>query len=321
MNTEKSIANNGLTLFPATPNTEQQLLLSTGSTTSFSFEMPLTAGIPETVKCSQINVNYTISAHIEYKTTNTNSVQKEEIKKSIILARLPENGILNGENYPSTIDSLKHFSNWCQYRITIDKKSVALGSRLPVKIEVAPTIIGLRLKQVFLQLIERRTITPELDGIERTNQSCHFIYPAKNNNLQLPARPLASAWQGQCEYQIPFDEKYKLAHSTKSYPNFRVNHVLLVSLLISIPDNNKSGANSASSSRYSTRTISFQTQIDLLDSHLTQLEEAGGNKGGLPSYDCPISIEELEKLNRHGLNMEYPPPSYESLVAGTIITA
>lgn len=320
MSTEKSIASNGLTLFSAPAAAVQQaeqqhLLIDSNSNTCFSFEMPLPAGIPETVKCSQIQVHYTISATLEYKKISASTTYKKKIEKQVLLVRLPENGILNGENHSgAVIDSQQQeYGNWCKYRITIDKKSVELGSKLPVKIEIVSCLAGLRIKQVFLQLIERRTIKKAEE--ETTNQLCHFIYPAKNSSdLHLPTRPLVGAWQGQCEYQIPCQND-KLTHSTRNYSDFGIHHVLLVSLIVSLPSGgDRSSQQRRSNQQQTIKTISFQTPIDLLDGQLTQFEQY---RERLPSYDCPVSMEEVEKLNRHGLyyNHTLNPPPYYSIVA------
>ncbi|KAI9476573.1 MAG: hypothetical protein EXX96DRAFT_577613 [Benjaminiella poitrasii] len=292
-----------LQLYPVTSATEPvvPLLLSPGST-RFSFEMPLPAGIPETISCPQITVDYNITVCMEYKkTTQSAGVLHEEIKKRVILARLPDNGMLTGENYPITIDSHKHFSNYCQYRITVDKKSAALGTTLPVKIEIAPTVKDLRIKQIFLQLVEKRTVSPE-EGEEKTSQSVHFLYPTKGSSIALPTRPLYTNWTGNFLYQIP-DEK-TISHSTQSYSQFHIHHILLVSLLVTFPE-----THGQHYGRHVTRTISFQTQFDLLDSHLSSEREYTK----LPSYNCPVSIEEIEKLYQHGLGMDNPPSYEESL--------
>ncbi|KAG2191376.1 hypothetical protein INT46_001753 [Mucor plumbeus] len=300
---QQSIAASHLQLYPSSESALSPPLLLNSGSTRFSFEMPLSAGIPETISCSQVNVEYNITVSLYYKKDGS-SLMHEEIKEPIVLARLPDSGMIAGENYPATIDSHKHFSNWCQYRITIDTKSAVLGSKLPLKIEIAPTVKELRLKQVFLQLVEKRVITPTEDNIDRTSQSVHFLYPAKGTMLSLPNRPLNQNWQGDCLYQIPDDKT--ISHSTQKYNNFRVSHLLLISLQISVPDSTNIN------SRHTTRTISFQTQIDLLDSHVAQLGDREFTK--LPSYDCPISMEEIETLKRHGLGMECPPTYEESLL-------
>lgn len=269
--------------------------------------MSLPAGIPETINCQQVKVNYTMTVNIDYQRPSTSSMMQEQVQKKIVLARLPESGILTGENYPYTIDSHKHFSQWCQYRITIDTKSAALGSKLPVKIEIAPIVKELKLTQIFLQLLEKRTVTPEHDGVERAVQSVYFLYPAKSSSMVLPAKSLTSNWEGQCLYQIPGDNS--ISHSTQTYADFQVSHVLLVSLIVSLPTTKTN--QQFSSNRYSTKTLSFQTQIDLLDSHVSQLGEREFTK--LPCYNSPMSNEEIEKLNSHGLGME-DPPTYEDSV-------
>ncbi|CEP18044.1 hypothetical protein [Parasitella parasitica] len=303
---QQNIASSHLQLYPTAEQVASSppLLLNSGST-RFSFEMPLPARIPETISCPQVNVEYTMRASLHYKKEGA-SQMLEEIKKQIILARLPDTGMIAGENCPATIESHKHFSNWCQYRITIDTKSAVLGSKLPLRIEIAPTAKELRLKQVFLQLVERRNVNLNQDSnSDRTSQSVHFLYPAKGSSLFLPNRPITENWQGSCLYQIPNDNT--ISHSTQKYSTFYVSHLLLVSLLISIPDSTNTNG------RHTIRTISFQTQIDLLDSHVAQLGDCEFTK--LPSYDCPISFEEIEALKRHGLDMEGPPAYEETVLA------
>lgn len=302
MTATKNITTNNLVLHPTPDAPSQQSLLLNSGTTRFSFEMPLPSGIPETVHCTQVNVDYNLTLSMDYKQASGITYKMhEEIVKDIILARLPESGILTGDDYPNTIDSHKHFSNWCQYRITLDKKAIALGSSLPLHIEVAPTVKGLRINQVFLQLLERRNVKPEHDT-QKSSQLCHFLRP--DHAMALPAQPLDAPWEGKCDYLIPDDGS--IAHSTESYPGFQVTHTLLVSLLISLPDD-KDGVQ-----KVNTRTISFQTQLDVLDSHFSQLGDV--DVGKLPAYDCPISLEEIEKLNQHGLNMDCPP-AYDTIIA------
>ncbi|KAF1806184.1 hypothetical protein V8B55DRAFT_1454618 [Mucor lusitanicus] len=301
---QQNIADSHLQLYPTSESALSPPLLLNSGSTRFSFEMPLPAGIPETISCSQVNVDYSITVSLDYKKDGASQMH-EEIKKQVVLARLPDTGMIAGENYPATIDSHKHFSNWCQYRITIDTKTAVLGSKLPLKIEIAPTVKDLRLKQVFLQLVERRTVTPTVDNVDHTTQSVYFLYPAKGHTLTLPNRALGQNWQGSCLYQIPDDNS--VSHSTQKYNYFGVSHLLLVSLLVSIPDS------TSPNGRFTTRTISFQTHIDLLDKHVAQLGDREFTK--LPSYDCPISIEEIEALKRHGLGLECPPTYEESLLA------
>ncbi|GAA5798237.1 hypothetical protein HPULCUR_003637 [Helicostylum pulchrum] len=277
-------------------NSEKQLVSedlsfsSLDSTDKFPFEMPLPSGIPETVSSADIGVQYTMAVDMYYKKMNT--MCHEQDMEQIILARLPD-------QYPIRMEALpKQFLDWCKYCITIDKKTAALGSRLPVKIEITPFVPGFKLKQVFLQLLERRTVIK--NNIEKTNQSCYFIYPAKNSLMMLPSRPLNQPWQASCYYQLP--DNNKLSHSTMEYSNFKISHSVLVSLIVSVPDK----------ARQLTKTISYQVDIDLLSNQVNQLDEREYLK--LPAYNCIMTGEELEKLNRHGLGITRPP-SYEESIA------
>lgn len=276
---------------------------STNTTKKYAFEMPLPAGIPETIHSSQINVNYELSVKLDYY--NKSSITHEELNKPIILARLPENGMLAGENHSTTtIDSRKHYSNWCQYRITLDKRAITIGSTLPVKIEIAPIVNELKLKQVIVQLIEKSTIVPENNhSVELKSQSAQYMYPARGHVLSLPAKPLTQQWETHCTYQIPNEKK--LSHSTETYKSFNINHTLLVSLIIAVPCSQK--FNNYGQGRFETKTITFSTDIDLLDSSLSNLVHCE-----LPPYNCPVSNEELYKLNSHGLALS--PPTYEDAI-------
>lgn len=257
-----------------------QICATTG-TTKFPFEMPLPIGIPETVKASDIQVEYTMTVRLLYKKMNSPVVQHEESTKPIVLARLPEH-----QYFP--LITQRQFSDWCKYRISIDKKSVTLGSKLGIKFEISPLIQGFRLKQIFVQILERRTVH------DNTNQFCHFIYPAKNSRLHLPSKPISQGWQATCDYQLPDD---KLSHSTMEYPDFQISHVVLVSLIVS--------------DRHTTRTISYQMDIDLLNRQVSLLEDRDYLK--LPAYNCVMTTQELQKLHSHGLYT--CPPSYEDSIA------
>ncbi|KAG2213544.1 hypothetical protein INT47_009218 [Mucor saturninus] len=254
---------------------------ATTGTTKFPFEMPLPSGIPESVKSSDIQVEYTMSVRLLYKKMNIPTVQHEESTKAIVLARLPER-----QYHP--LATQKQFADWCKYRISIDKKSVALGSKLGIKFEISPLLQGFRLKQIFVQVLERRTVHDD------TNQSCHFIYPAKNSHLNLPSKSINQGWQATCDYQLPDD---KLSHSTMEYQDFKISHVVLVSLIVS--------------DRHTTRTISYQMDVDLLNSQVSQLDDRDYLK--LPAYNCVMTPQELQKL--HSLGLYTCPPSYEDSIA------
>lgn len=263
----------------------------TGATNKFPFEMPLPPGIPETVKSADIQVQYVMTVSMDYTKLNQSSLQHEQATKDITLARLPDNDPLRLQPIE------RQFLNWCKYRITIDKKTAALGSRLPVKIEINPLLPGFKLKQVFLQLLERRAVTK--NNMEKTNQSCYFIYPAKNSLLMIPSKPITQFWQASCYYQLPDD---KLSHSTMEYSSFKISHSVLVSLIVSVPEKGKQV----------TKTISYQANIDLLSPEVNELDERECVK--LPPYNCIMSGEELEKLNRYGLGVAYPPSYEESVI-------
>ncbi|CAO3703855.1 unnamed protein product [Rhizopus stolonifer] len=229
---ERLITRKDLTLYSSLHD-EIDKPLNSDSNALFSFELPLPTGLPETIQSPQIQVSYQFTLSMDYIKNKKKLSQRAN--KSVIVVRLPHSGLLAGENLPEMIGSRKHISPWCQYRITI-QKSVALGSTLPIQFELVPMVKGFKLKHVFVQLLERRTVIPEVDGQERTGQFCYFIHPTKRSSLQLPSNALHDVWETSVEYQIP---QKSVTHSTKSYRNFSVEHLLLISFVINVLEEGK----------------------------------------------------------------------------------
>ncbi|PHZ13255.1 uncharacterized protein RHIMIDRAFT_251310 [Rhizopus microsporus ATCC 52813] len=286
---KKSITGDRLTLYCSH---RKPLVINSDSATQLSFEMPLPSEIPETINCPQIHVNHHVTLDVEYYYDQRKLYQ--QIRKPVIIARLPDCRMLTGENLLEMIDSRKNESSWCQYRITIKKKAAPLGSRLPIQFEIAPLIPGVKLKEIYVQLMERRTVVPDVDRVERTTQSCFFIYPVKNSSFQLPTNILESPWEATVEYQLPS----KMAHSTETYQNFFVNHLLLVSLVFQVPE-------SENSTKHTTKSISFSSSIDLLHKHTA-------NATRLPTYHSLVSADET--IHRHTINLDQPPPDYNAVI-------
>ncbi|KAI8982464.1 hypothetical protein BDF20DRAFT_1000407 [Mycotypha africana] len=332
----KLVASERQFLYPAAntngerSRTTKPLILEAGIT-RFAFEMPLPAGIPETMNGSQIGVHHNLTVCLDYRRPITTISQymlpdqrldlHDEVKREIILARMPDSGMLSGENQMPNIDSNKHFSNWCQYRITMEKKAVATGSQLPIKIEIAPTVEHLTLKHFFLQLIERRTITV-IDALgrpqERTSHSVIFLHPPKDTTQQIivPNTPIKGVWEGNCVYQIPNNDKV-MTHSSQAYADFKVTHMLLVTIVVSVPHFKRRNmlqyfsSNSNNNNSRDSKTFSYQTPIDLVNGDVFQTWEMAK----LPSYDNnPMTSEEIEKLTAHGLLSDSPPPTYEEAI-------
>ncbi|KAG0940112.1 hypothetical protein G6F57_000319 [Rhizopus arrhizus] len=302
VNDQRMINRDQLTLYSAQQSNDEinkhLVLNSNSSKLSFSFEMPLSTGLPETVECSQIQVGYQFTLDMDY--IKHKKIQHQQIRKPVIVARLPASKILSGENLPEVIDSRKHLSAWCQYRMIIQKSAAAVGSTLPIHIEVAPLVNGLKLKHIFVQLLERRTVMPEVDCIERTCQFCYFLYPTKRTSFHLPSSAIDSPWEVAADYQIP---QKSLTHSTEMYRNYSVHHLLLISLVIGIPEKGKR-------TRYINKTISFGSLIDILDKRIV-------NDIRLPSYRSAITLEEIENINRYGihhLDLHSSPPDYHTII-------
>ncbi|KAI9259361.1 hypothetical protein BY458DRAFT_491923 [Sporodiniella umbellata] len=296
---EHLVTENHLTLYSTSGHDEIHRSMDSGSTALFSFEMPIPNGLPETVQSPQIQVNYQFTLCMDY--IKDKKKLRQWAKTPIVVARLPRSGILTGENLPEMIDSRKHISPWCQYRVTLPT-SVALGATLPVRFELVPVVKGLKLKHVVVQLLERRTVIPDIDREERTCQFCYFVRSTKKTSLSLPSEPLHHAWEASAEYQIPCKS---LIHSTDSYNHFNVGHILLISFVIQVLDE----GTKTKKPRYTSKTICFSTRIDILDQCI-------GNNHKLPPYQSPISIEEREKLKNLGIHHDSslpPPPAYHAV--------
>ncbi|CAO3686592.1 unnamed protein product [Rhizopus microsporus] len=114
---KKSITGDRLTLFCSH---RKPLVVNSDSATQLSFEMLLPSEIPETINCPQIHVNHHVILDVEYYYNQRKLYQ--QIRKPVIIARLPDCRMLTGENLLEMIDSRKNESSWCQYRITIKKR-------------------------------------------------------------------------------------------------------------------------------------------------------------------------------------------------------
>ncbi|KAI8371665.1 uncharacterized protein BYT42DRAFT_581038 [Radiomyces spectabilis] len=303
-----NIAHQRIDLLRDTPGSASALVLNSGKT-RFGFEMELPEGLPETVECPNIRVHYQVSAVVTF-VNNRRILQtgKAPVKKTVQrsktfvrLARLPFEDILLGENYRALIDSRKHLSKWFQYHIIIDKKAVALGTWLPVTVGLAPTVPGLRIMHFCLQVIERRSVCPDK---WHTIQTCHMLQRACSTDPQIPNCDLDEPWQGTIHYKVPDDRS--LAHSTQRYSGFRVSHMLLISIMISFPEK---GA--LSLTKRGQRTITFQTDIDLLDRSVGVLER--NNAIILPSYDGPSPFTVRDMLFGNPDTSGIFPPAYHEI--------
>ncbi|KAI8381297.1 uncharacterized protein BYT42DRAFT_545210 [Radiomyces spectabilis] len=304
---QKSVAQQDLVLHPSSARSAAPLLLHVG-TTCFAFEMQLPEGLPESIDCQQAKVRYNLTASMTYRSTSSLSDTSEDCTQAVQLARLPFEGSLTGDNYSDTIDSRKHYASCCQYHVIIDSKAVALGDNLPISIRIAPIVQNMRIKNVYLQLLERRQVLNR-EEVMKTSQSCHLLHPSKDASSiassPLPTDDLDKPWQATMYYKIPRDAD-GLVHSTSTYPEFSVSHLLFVSMLVSFP-----ALTQNNNIRRVQHTITFQTPIDLLSRNIGQLGDKDYVK--LPLYgDCKSAGERIDMFD-NSIHADHPP-AYDDVV-------
>jgi hypothetical protein len=301
---KKTIACQKLALYPTEASLEEQSLILNAGMTQFGFEMKVPAGLPETVDCTDIQVNYNVTAVVEYYSDSQRFLRssrrlvKEFTKQNIRVSRLPDTNVLSGDNVNPSIDSRTHRCTWLHYQILTDIKSVPLGSDLPVTLRITPLREGVVVDRISVQMLERRNIYTDAT---HTTQSIHTIHLSRNNKTKLPVTALNGKWKGELLYQIP--EGRSLVHSTQPYSDFSVSHILLVSLSLSIPGENKLNQRVQ-------RMVTYQTDIDILDQTVSELDPLK-----LPSYDGPPPFDDTQYVFGDYDRKFVDPPSYDEIFA------
>ncbi|KAI8878366.1 hypothetical protein K501DRAFT_258717 [Backusella circina FSU 941] len=304
---KKPLVRQRLVLYPNIEQPAQRPLVLSAGLTQFGFEMQIPSGLPETIDCSDISVNYHVTAVMEYYTTSTSFIKtsssrrlvKQIAKQNVRIARLPNSHLLIGDNINPTIDSRTHKSNWLHYQILVDKKAVSIGSELPVTFLLSPAKKGVCVDRISVQVLERRDLY-NLDTNIHTRHAVHAIRPVSSSS-NIPLRQsLDKKCEGTIDYQIP--ENKSLVHSTQSYSEFSVSHTLLVSLSLSL-ENPKNQSRSL-------KTVTFQTKIDILDAAVNETELLK-----LPRYDAPPPFDNTEYVFGEYDRKFAEPPAYEDLFA------
>ncbi|KAI8875762.1 hypothetical protein K501DRAFT_201931 [Backusella circina FSU 941] len=301
---KKTVACQKLALYPTADQPSEHSLVLNAGQTQFGFEMQVPPGLPETVDCADIQVNYNVTAVVEYYSDthrflgSSRRLVKDFTKQNIRVSRLPDTNVLSGDNVNPSLDSRTHRCTWLYYQILTDKKSVALGSDLPVTLRFTPLRAGVTIDRINVQMLERRDIYA---NATHTSQSIHAILPSRNNKTNLPRTALNGIWKGEILYQIP--EGRSLIHSTQHYSDFNVTHTLLVSLTLSIPGENKMNQRVQ-------RMMTYQTDIDILDQTVSELDPLK-----LPCYDGPPPFDEIEHVLGDYERKFVDPPAYDDIFA------
>ncbi|GAN01028.1 hypothetical protein MAM1_0004d00459 [Mucor ambiguus] len=276
---KRSIAHHRLVLYPAMEQTDTNcpLILKSGLT-HYSFEMQVPSSLPETIDCPDVKVNYHVTAVMEYESNSflrvgRSNTTKSCTKQDVRIARLPSGNLLAGNNACEFIDSRTHTSAWLQYQILVDKKSIALGSELPITFRIIPTRENVSVEGVSVYILERRDV---FGKYAHTSHEVQPLLPAATNEKKVPKTALPELWEGTIRYSIPVGKS--LVHSTMANEDFDIKHTLLVSMILTTPGG--VGGNIQ-------KLVTFQSKIDLLD-------EAIGKLGSLkvPTYDSPPPFDD-----------------------------
>ncbi|KAG2216027.1 hypothetical protein INT46_007087 [Mucor plumbeus] len=300
---KKPLARQRLVLYPTLEQVDanRPLVMNSGLT-QFGFEMQIPSKLPETIDCSDVKVNYHVTAVMEYQSNSFLRVcrnTKEFAKQDVRVARLPYENILIGDNMFEPIDSRTHKSAWLHYQILVNKKAVALGSELPITFRMLPINNGVSVDRVGIQMLERCDLFREST---RTSHSVHSILPSSNNKTIIPRTALSEPWEGTVKYDIP--EGKSLVHSTQEYSDFNISHTLLVSIALSIPGTGRFNASRVQ------KMVTFQANIDILDKTIGELDSLK-----LPTYDSPPPFDNSEYVFGEYDRKFADPPAYSEIYA------
>jgi hypothetical protein len=299
--TVKTITREYLTLYPATDEqTGRPLIMSAGST-QFGFEMQTTSHLPETIDCYKVRVNYHVSAIMEYYTdyrrpclwfcSGSDNTKTITAKQPIRVVRLPSFDTLL--NISNSINSGTQNSAWLNYRISIDKKSVSLGSLISIAFCLEPVVYSsISIDRVAVQLLEKCDLYNH--GLTKWSYLVHSIRPCNSNHSIIPKGKFSEPWEGTIIYKIPTDKT--LVHSTQQHLDFHISHMLFVSIEFSAPGRVR-------------RTVMFHAPIDLLSEAVGDLESLK-----LPTYDTrpPPPFDSAENDWKFaGVH----PPAYSDIIS------
>jgi hypothetical protein len=314
----KYLAREHLVLYPTTEQQKNRPLIMNSGLTQYGFEMQVPSGLPESIDCSEVKVKYQVTAVMEYYSTNSKKLslwQRTPIKKQVTaqdirIVRLPHSDILMGDTMSDPIDSHTRKSPWLDYQIIVNKKAVSLGSKLPITFKFTPIIEGgVSINRVSVQMLEKRCL---YHGEEtKTSYAVHSILPATRNKT--PSSVLTEPWEGTIDYSLPREESNNktLVHSTQEYLDFNVNHTLLISIALSIPDT----VNHLITKRVH-KMVTFQAQIDLLSESIGELDSLK-----LPTYDSPPPFDNTEYVFGECDRKFADPPAYSDIIATTTTAA
>lgn len=332
----KTLALEHLFLYPTTTEQNDRPLILNAGLTQYGFELQVPSGLPESINCSEVKVNYRISAVMEYYSNNSNRnkltpwrrascIKKQIGTQDIHIARLPHSDILMGETMSGPIDSHVHKSTWLDYQIIVNKKAVSLGSELPITFHFTPVIEGgVSIGSVSVQMLEKRCL--HYSDETKTSFGVHSLMAGTSSTAttsstssnKIPLGKLTKPWEGTINYIIPSKEGHNnnnnnnqvLVHSTQDYSDFNVEHTLLISISLSVR------GTGASKGKRVQKMVTFQTQIDVLSETIGELDSLG-----LPTYDSPPPFDNTEFVFGEYDRKFADPPMYSDIVPNSTTDA
>lgn len=259
--------------------------------------MQLPTDLPDTITCSNIKVEYEVVASIAYGDGTKTNVTT--LRVPVRLARLPFKRLMLAGDNVTWIDSQQQTAlDILEYHMLIEKRFLSLGSQFPLSISIAPKVRGLRIVCISAQLIERRRI---YGNNTRRSQRSHFLVrcTADPNTSSLPQTDIDTLWQGTFQYKLP----ETVPPSSRYKRVYCIEHALQVSLLVTYPTSQQQRMH---------KSITFETDIDLLDQSIGALERSVQ----LPMYDGinrpRRRPSELEKMA--SIICAPSPPVYDDVV-------
>ncbi|KAI9268375.1 hypothetical protein EDC94DRAFT_646024 [Helicostylum pulchrum] len=298
---KKALTRQRLVLYPAPEQTDhtRPLVLHAGLT-QYGFEMEIPSGLPESIDCSDVKVEYSVTAVMSVCINSFLRVkrrnQKECCKEVIRVVRLPCEDIIMGDNIADLVDSHTRKSAWMDYQITVGKKAVSVGSELPITFNFRPTSEGVAVDRVTVQMLERRDLYRDTT---HTNHSVYTINLHKDNKTLFPVGALKKDWKSTVLFKVP--ENKTLVHSTQEYPDFKVGHTLLISISLSIPGTGHYRVQ---------KLVTFQTSIDILDDSIGKMATLK-----LPTYDSPPPFDNTQFVFGEYDRKFADPPLYADIYA------
>lgn len=160
------------------------------------------------------------------------SVQKGIFDKPIVKARYLR---IFRTLHPSSIsfaDNVEIISTWpgkVDYKVYLNKKGIAIGSKIPIKLVIVPLVKGLKLKKVTAEIVQHHTVST----IDETSPEFEQIIGAQQIHGLLNDDQLTSdVWDIHCFYKVPSHLRDITQTCSLAFGMIQVKHRLRLSVHI-----------------------------------------------------------------------------------------